>query len=173
MEPKKTPQTHSQAQTLQTQLLTDPQQAHLPMDPADSDGPVMDESNWHGERSKSLQVNNFENGTQEWLLENYFKVWVFWEGHKIWKKIFVILLIRASCSVRARLQICAVELQWKYIEKTVILKNCSSLLLTFVRCIFYKLKIVLLTLFSCSLFCINWMLIIQVFTVFKNTTKKL
>ena len=53
------------------------------------------------------------------------------------------------------LQICAVKLQWKCIEKTVILKNYSSLLLTFVRCIFYKLKIVILTLFSCSLFCIE------------------
>ena len=29
------------------------------------------------------------------------KVWVFWEGHKILKKIFVVLLTRASCSVRA------------------------------------------------------------------------
>ena len=53
------------------------------------------------------------------------------------------------------LQICAVGLQWKCIEKTVILKNYSSLLLTFVRCIFYKLKIVILALFSCSLFCIE------------------
>ena len=53
------------------------------------------------------------------------------------------------------LQICAVELQWKCIEKTVILKNYMSLLLTFVHCIFYKLKIVILALFSCILFCIE------------------
>ena len=55
------------------------------------------------------------------------------------------------------LQICAVELQWKCIQKTVILKNYSSLLLTFVRCIFFKLNIVILTLFS-----LNWLLILQV-----------
>ena len=53
------------------------------------------------------------------------------------------------------LQICAVELQWKCIEKTVILKNYRSLLLTFVRCIFYKSKIVILALFPCSPFCIE------------------
>ena len=47
------------------------------------------------------------------------------------------------------LQICTVELQWKCIEKTVILKNYSFLLLTYIPCIFYKLKIVILTLFSC------------------------
>ena len=45
--------------------------------------------------------------------------------------------------------------QWKCIQKTIILKNYSSLLLIYVRCIFYKLKIVILTLFSCSLFCIG------------------
>ena len=37
-------------------------------------------------------------------------------------------------------QICTVELQWKYI--------CSFLLLTVLHCIFYKLKIVILALFS-------------------------
>ena len=36
----------------------------------------------------------------EIVLEQSSKAWVFWEGHKIWKKIFVILLTRASCSVR-------------------------------------------------------------------------
>ena len=41
------------------------------------------------------------------------------------------------------LQICAVELQWKCIKKTVILKNYNSLLLTFVCCFFYQLKIVI------------------------------
>jgi hypothetical protein len=45
------------------------------------------------------------------------------------------------------LQICAVKLQWKCIKKTVILKNYSSLLLTLVCCIFYKLKIVILEFF--------------------------
>ena len=49
--------------------------------------------------------------------------------------------------------------QWNYsgsaFKKTVILNNYRSLLLTYVRCIFYKLKIVILTLFSCSLFCIE------------------
>ena len=43
------------------------------------------------------------------------------------------------------LQICAVELQWKCIKKTVILKNYSFLLLTFVPCIFHSLKIVVFT----------------------------
>ena len=50
------------------------------------------------------------------------------------------------------LQIYAVELQWKCIKKTAILKNYSFLLLTYVQCIFYKLKIVILTLFSCYKF---------------------
>ena len=39
------------------------------------------------------------------------------------------------------LQICAVKLQWKCIEKTVILTNYSFLLLTIVRCIFYKFSL--------------------------------
>ena len=72
----------------------------------------------------------------------------------------------------ATLQICAVELQWKCIEKTVILKNYSSLLLTFVRCIFYKLKIVILTLFSCSLFCIELIAHITSFHCFQEYNKK-
>ena len=70
------------------------------------------------------------------------------------------------------LQICAVELQWKCIEKTVILKNYSSLLLTFVRCIFYKLKIVILALFSCSLFCIELNAHIASFHYFSEYKKK-
>ena len=36
-----------------------------------------------------------------YFLKYVFKVWVFWEGHKIWKKIFVALLTRALCSARA------------------------------------------------------------------------
>ena len=60
-----------------------------------------------------------------------------------------------SFSTSSTLQICAVELQWKCIKKTVILKNYSSLLLTLVCCIFYKLKNVILELFSCSIFCIE------------------
>ena len=70
------------------------------------------------------------------------------------------------------LQICAVELQWKCIEKTVILKNYSYLLLTFARCIFYKLKIVILTLFSCSLFCIELNAHITSFHCFSEYNKK-
>ena len=46
------------------------------------------------------------------------------------------------------LQICTVELQWKYIEKTVLLKNYSFLLLIILHCIFHMLKIVTLALFS-------------------------
>ena len=73
----------------------------------------------------------------------------------------------------ATLQICAVELQWKCIEKTVILKNYSILLLTFVGCIFYKLKIVILALFSCSLFCIELNAHITGFHCFLEYNKKL
>ena len=49
--------------------------------------------------------------------------------------------------------------QWNYsgsaFKKILFLKKYSFLLLTYVRCIFYKLKIVSLTLFSCSLFYIE------------------
>ena len=70
------------------------------------------------------------------------------------------------------LQMCAVELQWKCIEKTIILKNYSYLLLTFARCIFYKLKIVILTSFSCTLFCIEWIAHITIFYCFQEYNKK-
>jgi hypothetical protein len=70
------------------------------------------------------------------------------------------------------LQICAVELQWKYIEKTVILKNYSSLLLTIVHCIFNKVKSVILTLFSFSLFCIESIAHITSFQCFQEYNKK-
>ena len=60
-----------------------------------------------------------------------------------------------KCDISTTLQICAVELQWKCIKKTVISKNYSSLQLTLDCCIFYNLKIVILELFSCSLFCIE------------------
>ena len=70
------------------------------------------------------------------------------------------------------LQICAGKLQRKYIEKTVLLKNCSFLLLNILHCIFYKLKIVILALFSCSLFCIELNAHITSFhCIFKNATK--
>ena len=53
------------------------------------------------------------------------------------------------------LQICAVKLQWKCIEKNCNFEKLQFILLTIVHCIFYKLKIVILALFSCSLFCIE------------------
>ena len=81
----------------------------------------------------------------------------FYGGKPIDNKYYKQLLMDSVVPKKhgSTLQICAVKLQWKCIEKTVILKNYSSLLLTYVRCIFYKLKIVSLTLFSCSLFCIE------------------
>jgi len=78
-----------------------------------------------------------------------------------------------SFSTSSTLQICAVELQWKCIKKTVILKNYSSLLLTLVCCIFYKLKIVILELFSCSLFCIELNAHITSFQFLRMQEKKL
>ena len=63
-------------------------------------------------------------------------------------------------------------MQWKCIKKTVILKNYSSLLLTLVCCIFYNLKIVILTFFHVVYSALNYLLRLQVFTVFMNTTKK-
>ena len=64
------------------------------------------------------------------------------------------------------------ELQWKCIEKTVILENYSSLVLTFVRCIFYNLKIVILTLFACNLFCIELIAHITSFHCIQEYNKK-
>ena len=73
---------------------------------------------------------------------------------------------------RTALQICAGKLQWNYSQKNVILKNCSFLLLVILHCIFYKLKIVILALFSCSLFCIELNAHITSFhCIFKNATK--
>ena len=79
---------------------------------------------------------------------------------------FAYLLLSYSKFEWSALQICA-------LNKTVILKNYSSLLLTLVCCIFYKLKIVILELFSCNLFCIELNVNITSFHCFFNTIKKL
>ena len=62
----------------------------------------------------------FITTVRPWLLFCFGKVWVFWEGHKFWKKIFVVLLTRASCCVRATPYL---SKSWRKIFKTNVDKS--------------------------------------------------